>query len=70
METTKNDTITVKVVGTRTAVEQFVKLTNLIFPLNVKSKLLENRSPVDGKVHIFIDLNPFAVPDKVELNWR
>jgi hypothetical protein len=53
-------------VGERKTMEEFVEIINTVFPLNVKSKLLENRNPNDGKFHIFIDLNPFAVPDKVE----
>ena len=67
MGTKQSDSITVKVVGERKTVERFIEIINAVFPLNVKSKLLENRSPNDGKFHIFIDLNPFATPTKVEL---
>lgn len=50
--------VQIKVSGEREPIEQFLSVINQIFPLNIKSKLLENKN--DRGFHCFIDLDPFT----------
>lgn len=51
--------VQIKVSGERESVTQFLFIIDRIFPLSIKSKLLENKT--EGGYHCFIDLDPFTI---------